>query len=90
MEHSETIPVALEVDCKINVVINDKPVTLNGTRHTGMSIRQAAIDAGVPIDADFVLRLEYGNRQTRIIDDLKTIEIECDARIIAIPDDDNS
>ena len=80
----------LRVECEIKVVVNDKPITLIGTRHTGASIRQAAIDAGVPIDADFVLRLEYGNRQTKIIDDIESIEIECDARIVAIPDDDNS
>ena len=91
MDHDGTGPVGhLEVECKIDVVVNDKPITLIGNRHTGVSIKEAAIDAGVPIDADFVLSLEYGNRQTKIIDDLETIEIDCDARIVAVPDDDNS
>ena len=91
MDHGGTAPAEhLEVDCRIKVVVNDKPLTLIGNRHTGASIKQAAIEAGVPIDADFVLSLEHGNRQTTIIDDLETIEIVCDARIVAVPDDDNS
>lgn len=91
MDHDGTGPVGhLELECKVDVVVNDKPITLIGKRHTGASIKEAAIDAGVPIDADFVLSLESGNRRTKIIDDLQTIEIECDARIVAVPDDDNS
>ena len=78
------------MDHEITVYINDKPITLTGERHTGSKIKQVAIEEGVLSDSDFVLSLECGTRQTRVIDDLKAIEITCDARIVAIPDDDNS
>lgn len=75
---------------EITVPVNEKPVTLTGNRHTGTEIKQAAIDQGVPIDTDFVLSVECGPQQTRVIDDHEPIEIEDGTRIVAVPDDDNS
>ena len=75
---------------EITIFVNDKPVKLIGEQHTGAEIKQAAIEAGVQIDPDFVLKLERGPDQTDVINNRKPIEIKCGTRIQAIADDDNS
>lgn len=75
---------------EITVFVNEKPVKLIGEKHTGAEIKRAAIEAGVEIDPDFVLKLECGSDQTEVIHNLRPIEIKCGTRIQAIADDDNS
>ena len=75
---------------EITIFVNEKPVKLMGEQHTGAEIKQAAIEAGVEIDPDFVLKLECGPDQTEVIPNLRPIEIRCGTRIQAIADDDNS
>ena len=80
---------------------NDKPknglveVTVNNVKikihspATGAEIKQAAIDAGVRIELDFLLELEKGDESVPIGDDQK-IPVEDGASFTANDGDDNS
>ena len=75
---------------EIEILVNERPVKLIGHRHTGLEIKQAAIAQGVPIGLDFVLSIEHGPRQTKIIEDGEMVTITRHSRFVVIPDDDNS
>jgi hypothetical protein len=75
---------------EIEIEVNDRPVTLIGHRHIGSDIKKAAIAQGVPIGLDFVLSIERGPRQTKIIEDTDAVGVTRHSRFVAIPDDDNS
>ena len=77
-------------DRELEVIVNERPVTLVGHRHTGLEIKQAAIQQGVPIQLDFVLSVEHGHGQTKLVGDTDEITITKNSRFVAIPDDDNS
>lgn len=74
--------------CKIRV--NEQVVTVTGERHTGASIKQAAIEQDVSIKTDFVLSIEEEPRKTRIVNDEEEIRVVDDICFIAVADDDNS
>lgn len=74
----------------IQVFVNDREVTLLGHQQTGLEIKQAAIDQGVPIGIDFVLSLERGPRHTVPVGDNDSITVTPHSRFVAIADDDNS
>lgn len=76
------------MECRIRV--NEQGVTVTGERHTGASIKRAAIDQSVSIETDFVLSIEEGPRKTRIIGDEDVIVVEDDTCFVAVGDDDNS
>ena len=75
---------------EIEIFINEKPVKLRRGVRTGLEIKQAAIDEGVAIQLDFILSIETGPSQTRIIGDRDRIRVKPGQRYIAIADDDNS
>ena len=75
---------------EVVVLVNEREVSLAGHRHTGLEIKQAAISQGVPIELDFVLSIECGPRQTKIVEDNELVTITRHSRFVAIPDDDNS
>ena len=77
-------------DGKFNVTVNDKPVVLVGAKHTGASVKKAAIEQGVNIKEDFVLSIELGGGKTKLVGDDEEIEIYDDERFLAIENDDNS
>ena len=77
-------------DGKIEVTLNDKPVVLEGSKHTGESIKKAAIDQGVNIKEDFVLSIELGGGRTRLVGDNEFIDVHSNDRFLAIENDDNS
>lgn len=77
-------------DQKITIFVNEKPVTLEDARQTGMSIKQAAIAQGVQIQPDFVLSIERGAGKTELIGDDQPVRVHKDERFVAIPNDDNS
>lgn len=74
----------------IEIVVNEKPVTLEEKEQTGLSIKQAAISQGVAIELDFVLSIERGGGKTDLIGDNDPIKVHKHDRFIAIPNDDNS
>jgi len=74
----------------VRVTVNGRPVQLRRGLRTGLEIKQAAIDQGVPIQIDFVLSLEVGPGHTRIIGDAEPIKVKQGQQFVAIADDDNS
>jgi len=81
----------LEDKKAIDVVFNEKyPVKIHGTKQTGLSLKQAAIDQKVPIQLDFVLSIELGGGKTELIGDNDLVKVKEGDRFLAIPNDDNS
>lgn len=74
----------------IVIFVNEKPVTVEKERMTGLAIKQAAIAQGVQIQADFVLSIERGGGRTELIGDTDTVKVKKGDRFLAIPNDDNS
>lgn len=76
----------------IEIHVNDKAVNMVGRFHTGMEIKQAAKNQGVPIQLDFVLSVEHGagHDQTRVVGDDEVVKISKHSRFCAIDNDDNS
>ncbi len=75
---------------KVEVTVNDKPVVLQGAKHTGESVKKAAIDQDVQIKEDFVLSIELSDGKTKLIGDDDEIEVHDGQRFLAIENDDNS
>lgn len=74
----------------IVIFVNEKPVTVEKERMTGLAIKQAAIAQGVQIQTDFVLSIERGGGRTELIGDSDTVKVKKGDRFLAIPNDDNS
>lgn len=72
------------------VTVNGVAVSLAGPKTTGRQIKQAAIDAGVPIQLDFILSEELPNRKTRLIRDDDPVSIHEGSAFVALENDDNS
>ena len=72
------------------VSVNEQPVELTGRHQTGASIKAAAIAAGVPIQADFVLSEILPNGKEKVVPDDKQITVKYLDQFWAIPGDDNS
>lgn len=77
-------------DRKIEVIVNEKPVNLEGKEQTGLSIKESAIAQNVGIQLDFVLSIERGGGKTELIGDNDPIKVHPHERFLAIPNDDNS
>jgi len=75
---------------QIEISVNGKAVTIGRGIREGLEIKQAAINAGVAIQLDFILSLETGGGQTRIIGDTDRIRVKPAQSFLAIADDDNS
>ncbi len=69
--------------------VNEQPVRAPH-RETGLGIKQAAVDQGVPIQVDFVLSEELPDHKTKIIGDQDVLEVNEHSRFIAVAPDDNS
>ena len=72
----------------VEVTVNNIKIKIHSPA-TGAEIKQAAIDAGVRIELDFVLELEKGDEPEPIADDQK-ICVEDGASFTATDGDDNS
>ena len=77
-------------DGKADILVNEKPVTLDGPKQTGSSIKKAAIEQGVDIKPDFVLSIELGAGKTDLIGDNQELLVKDGDRFLAIANDDNS
>ena len=82
----DTRPAPSDDDGKAEVLINEKPVTLDGPKQTGSSIKKAAMEQGVDIKPDFVLSIERGGK-TELIGDDQEILVKGGDRFLAIADD---
>jgi hypothetical protein len=74
----------------VKIMVNEQPIELLGPRTTGAEIKQAAIAAGLPIDAAFQLIEEFPHGRTRVVGDAEQIEIRPGSRFLALAPDDNS
>jgi len=74
---------------EVPVTVNRRPVTLHGVRHTGRSIKVAAIAQGVPIKPDFLLSRKDGKTFTPVDDD-EHIRVRPHDEFRALDGDDNS
>ena len=81
---------AIADDGKADILVNEKPITIDGQKQTGSSIKKAAIKQGVDIKPDFVLSIERGGGKTDLIGDNQEILVKDGDRFLAIADDDNS
>ena len=74
----------------ITIHVNERPVRMQGHRHTGLEIKQAAIEQHVKIALDFLLYLEGPEGQATQIADDDEVRISDETHFAAVPDDDNS
>jgi len=74
----------------VTVHVNEKPVSLPDRTATGLQIKQAAKDQGVPIEAEFILVEEFGEGRTKVVGDSDEIHLEPSNRFLANDGDDNS
>ena len=72
----------------VEVTVNNHKVKIH-TPATGREIKQAAIDAGVPIELDFDLELEKGD-ETLPIGDNQKIDLQDGDKFTAADGDDNA
>ncbi len=72
------------------VTVNTRPVPLPDRSVTGMQIKQAAIAAGLPIDAGFVLLVDEDDGRDRVVGDDEVIKVNKKSTFTAIAPDDNS
>ena len=75
---------------KFTIIVNENPVEIIGHRHTGLEIKQAAIDAGLSIQLDFVLTEEQGPGKNRVVGDNDEVTLTKKSVFEAIPNDDHS
>jgi hypothetical protein len=75
---------------EIHITVNRKwSITLHGARQTGISIKEAAIAAGVPIQLDFLLSRKDGPKFSPVGDD-EAIDVHDGDKFRALDGDDNS
>lgn len=72
----------------VEVTVNNHPVKIHSPA-TGLEIKQAALDAGVSIELDFILDLEKGDEPVQIGDDQK-IDLHDGDEFTAADGDDNA
>lgn len=73
-----------------NVTVNTKPVPMEDHRVTGLQIKEAAISAGVEIEADFQLSIRRPNGKFEVIGDDEVVTINRTSEFRAVAPDDNS
>ena len=74
---------------EVVILVNGKHVKIMGPKGTGLQIKQAAIDQGVPIRLDFLLYQELPGGNKQVLDDQK-VRVRRGDRFLAIANDDNS
>jgi Multiubiquitin len=89
-EHKSGGPEDEAQEKRITILVNEKPVVVEGKSQTGLSIKEAAIHQHVTIQLDFVLSIERGGGKTELIGNHEAVEVHNHERFLAIPNDDNS
>lgn len=74
----------------IRIIVNGQAVVMTTKHATGAEIKAAAIAAGVPIQADFVLSEVRPSGEQKIVPDDHQVSLKDGDEFWAIPGDDNS
>lgn len=74
----------------VDIVVNTKPVRIQGPKATGLQIKEAAIAQGVQIQLSFQLSEKLGDHKTKVIGDTDTVTLHEGQVFVAVADDDNS
>lgn len=74
----------------IIVLVNERPVTFEERRTTGLEIKQTAIRQGVPIQVDFVLYEANPGGHLKQVGDTETVNLKPNHNLRATAPDDNS
>jgi len=74
----------------VEIVVNKKPVEIEGPTATGLQIKEAAIAAGVEIELTFKLSKVIGEHKTEGVGDDQVVHLHKGERFVAVADDDNS
>lgn len=77
-------------DHVVQVHVNNRPVDIPGPKTTGASVKAAAIMAGLPIKADFILIEERPNSDDKTIGDHDPVTVNKQSKFTAVAPDDNS
>src|ERR1700731_815260 len=72
---------------RIEILVNELPVHLDGHRQTGLGIKDAAIQQKVPIERNFELIVERGEGKTEHVEDDQEIDVHDDERFVAVRHD---
>jgi hypothetical protein len=86
------VSIATEVQAEhlVDIIVNTKPVRIEGPKTTGLQIKEAAIAQGVKIQVSFQLSEKLGDHKTKVIGDADTVTLREGAVFAAVADDDNS
>lgn len=88
-DHNNAPPTqAIETTEVVEIILNNKTVRLPAGRHDADSIKTAAMNQGVNIQIDFILRQENPGAPTTLV--IEEIDIVANTRFIALAPDDNS
>ena len=74
---------------RVTIKVNHQPVTFEKDEATGLQLKQAAIDQGVDIKLDFILKRKVGDDFVRVKDD-QTVKLHEGEFFRALTPDDNS
>lgn len=74
----------------VDIIVNTKPVRIEGPKATGLQIKEAAIAQGVQIQVSFQLSEKLGDHKTKVIGNTDTVTLHEGAVFAAVADDDNS
>ena len=74
----------------VGITVNNKPVKLDGHKASGLDIKKAAIDQGVPIELDFHLARLGPDGKYDPVDDADPVEVSDGSEYVATAGDDNS
>ena len=74
----------------VEIVVNKKPVRVEGPKATGLEIKEAAIAQGVEVELSFQLSEDLGEHKTKIIGNSDTVTLHEGEVFVAIADDDSS
>jgi hypothetical protein len=72
---------------RIEIRVNELPVDVDGSKQTGLSIKEAAIRENVPIERNFELIVERGEGKTEHVEDDQEIEVHDGVRFVAVRHD---
>lgn len=89
-DNETTAPAEHHEHHEFTITVNDKSVTLTDHHQTGLSIKEAAIAQGVPIQTDFELSEVLHDGKQKPIGNDKRVDVKEGDQFWAIPGDDNS
>jgi hypothetical protein len=74
----------------VTVLVNEKPVVIPAPKASGLEIKNAAVEAGLPVAIAFVLSKEEPNGDVDIVGDTDDVTVNKQSKFLLIPPDDNS